>query len=135
MKKMLILIAVLALAGITFAAGPYYKAAPLSAAVTNTVTFTAIANRVTEPMLFVRTTTQTNTPVITVNPYKSGAPDYTVYTGATKTNTTTTVVLNDYSDSTSAKVVLLPGDILTITGTAESWAATGYYILIKETPQ
>jgi len=136
MKKMII--ALLLIAGVTFAANVnkvVVKAAALSTAVTNTVTFTASDNRVTTPVLFVNTTTQTNTPIVTVNPIKSGAPTYTVYTSTAKTNVTTTVVMNDKSSSTSPKVIMLPGDIMTITGSAESWATAGYYVIIEETDQ
>lgn len=137
MKKLIIL-AIVAFIGYSAQAADKQvtvKAAALSTAVTNVVTFTAAVGRVTEPVLFVHTTTQTNTPVITVNPIKAGAPNYTVYTGTAKTNETTTVVMNDTSLSTSPKVVLLAGDVMTITGTAVSWATAGYYVVIKETVQ
>lgn len=137
MKKLMLTLAVAALFGFSAQAAQkeIVKAVTLSTAVTNVVTYTAPNDRLTEPVLFVHTTTTTNTPVITVNPVLDGAPTYTVYTGTAKTNTTTTVVMNDYSDSTSAKVVLMPGDVLTITGTAANWAAAGYYVVVKETVQ
>lgn len=132
MKKLIVITITALVCSLSFGA-EIYKAAALSTAVTNTVSFTARAGYLTEPVLFVHTTTQTNTPVITVNPIKAGAPNYTVYTGVAKTNTTTTVVMNDESLSTSPKVILLGGDILTITGSAESWATAGYYLIIEET--
>lgn len=132
MKKFII-IAIVALIGLSAQSAEIYKAAALSTAVTNSVSFTARSGYLTEPCLFVHTTTSTNTPVITVNPAKVGAPNYTVYTGVAKTNDTTTVVMNDKSLSTSPKVALLGGDVLTITGTAAYWAAAGYYMIIEET--
>ena len=137
MKKMIIL-SIVALSGFSVQAADRtetIKAATFSTAVTNVVTFTAAVGRVTQPVLFVHTTTQTNTPVITVNPAKAGAPNYTVYTGTAKTNETTTVVVNDLYTTASPKIVLLPGDVLTVTGTAASWGTAGYYMIIKETVQ
>jgi len=131
MKKFII-IAIVALLGLSASAAEIFKAAALSTSVTNTSSVTARSGYLTIPHVFVHTTTQTNTPVITVNPIKTGAPTYTVYTSAAKTNTTTTVVMNDESDSTSPKVILLGGDILTVTGTAASWASAGYYLVIEE---
>jgi hypothetical protein len=133
MKKFITIAAIIALGCATSFGAEIFKAAALSTAVTNTSSFTARSGYMTTPHLFVHTTTQTNTPVITVNPIKTGAPTYTVYTSAAKTNTTTTVVMNDKSDSTSPKVIMLGGDILTITGTAASWATAGYYLVIEET--
>ena len=132
MKKFIVLAITALVCSLSFGA-EIYKAAALSTATTNTVSFTARSGYLTKPCLFVHTTTQTNTPAITVNPAKVGAPNYTVYTGVAKTNETTTVVMNDESLSTSPKVVLLGGDILTITGTAASWATAGYYMVIEET--
>lgn len=134
MKKFSALIIVALACSLSYGA-EIYKAAALSTAVTNTVSFTARSGYLTTPHLFVHTTTKTNAPVITVNPIKTGAPTYTVYTGVAKTNETTTVVLNDLSLSTSPKMILLGGDVLTITGNASTieWSAAGYYLIIEET--
>ncbi len=138
MKK-LIAIAIVALIGLSAQAADTakttVKTAVLSTAVTNVVTYTAPSGRVVTPVLFVHSTTQTNTPVITVDPVADGAPTYTVYTGTAKTNETTTVVVNDKSSSTSPKIVLLAGDKLIITGTAVSWATANYYMVVEETVQ
>jgi len=155
MKKMIQAIAIVALAGLSAHAADQrviYRAAPLSTAVTNVVQFTAKANAVTKPVLFVHTAGATeNTPVITVTP-ASGAAAYTVYTGGALTSSQAVVPMNSLSplalssttDGTnvlsvattaSPQVILLPGDILKITGTAAAWSVTKYYMLIEETAQ
>ena len=113
-----------------------YRTAPLSTATTNTVSFTARSGYVTEPVLFVtKAVGATNSSTITVNPALSGAPDYTAVGATVVSNTTSAVLLNDYSSSSSPKVILLGGDVLTVTGTAAVWTNTDYYIVIKETAQ
>ena len=114
-----------------------YRTAPLSTATTNTVSFTARSGYVTEPVLFVTKAVGAtpNSSTITVNPALSGAPDYTAVGATVVSNTTSAVVLNDYSSSSSPKVILLGGDVLTVTGTAAVWTNTDHYIVIKETAQ
>jgi hypothetical protein len=135
MKKILILM--IALAGISYAADTgkvIFREAVLSTPTTNVVTFVASNNRVTEPVLIQQATTGTNTMVITVTP--AGTTDvYTMKTGAATTNTTEVIVANDYSSSTSPKIILLPGDTLKITGTAGAWTLTDYRVVVKETLQ
>ena len=154
MKKFII-IAIVALIGLSAKSAEIVKAAGLSTAVTNTVSFTARDGYMTEPILFVSATANTggitNTPVITVNPFKAGAPNYTAYTGAAQSSNATVVVnmnselplsLASTTDGTnvlsvtqtaSPRIVLLPGDILTITGKADTWSGCSYYMQIKET--
>lgn len=155
MKKILIS-AICVVAGASLAADTAkvtYRKAPLSTPTTNVVTFTAANGRVTEPVLFVsKTAVATNTPVITVVP-ASGTGAYTVYTGSAQIENTTVVVnmnselplgLSSTTDGTnvlsvtqtaSPRVILLPGDVLTITGTAAVWDKSTYYMQIKETLQ
>jgi len=138
MKK-LITIAIIAIFGVSaYAADTVekvtYRAASLSTPTTNVVTFTARNGFVTEPVLFSYTATSANTPVLTVVP-ANGADTYTVATLSTITNATSAVVMNDKSSSSSQKLILLAGDVLTITGTSGSWATSDYYIVIKETAQ
>jgi hypothetical protein len=141
MKKLMILTIVAFGLSVVVQAADTVRVAPLSTAVTNVVQFTAKSGHITKPILFVHTTgaATTNTPVLTVTP-ASGAPAYTVYTGAALTSSAQAVIpMNSMiplatatNTVASPQFVLMPGDILKITGTAAVWATSTYYMQVEE---
>lgn len=133
MKKLII--ALIALAGVTF--GETFIDVTLTPAGTNTAvaTYTAMNNRATYPYGLYQTvggTTQTNTVTVKVTPY--GQTDsYTVETLAAVISDASTLETFGIGDVTADvdPIIILPGDVLTLSGAGTAASNVKYVLRLK----